>query len=64
MLFGCLHQLKEVWVMLLWDTAVEACIIMCCNYAGEMVCYLVHSHLREVLGHFQAEWHMQELYLP
>ena len=25
-----------------------------------MVCCLVHQHLEDVLGHLQAEWHMQE----
>ena len=25
-----------------------------------MVCCLVHSHLKDILGHLQPEWHMQE----
>ena len=60
MLFGCLHQLKEVSVMVLRGTAVDAYIIMNGNYAWEMVCCLVHSHLKGILGNFQSEWHMQE----
>ena len=40
--------------------AVDAYIIMNGNYSWKTVCYLVHSHLKDVLGHLQSEWHVQE----
>ena len=46
--------------MVLGGKAVYAYIIVYCNYAGEMVYGLVHSHLKEVLEHFQTERHMLE----
>ena len=55
-----LHKLKQVSVMLLWDIAVYAHIIMYGNNAGEIVCYLVHVHLKDLLGHLQTERHVQE----
>ena len=39
--------------MLLRSAAIDAYIIM-------MVHYLVHAHLKDVLGHLQAESHAQE----
>ena len=46
--------------MLLGGMAVYTYIIMNGNYAWDMVCCLVHSHLKDILGHFQSEWHMQK----
>ena len=60
MLLVCLHQMEEVLVMVLTGMAVHACIIMYCDYAGEIVCCLVHSYLKDVLEHFQTKRHMQE----
>ena len=60
MLLGCLHQLKEVLVMVLRGTAVDAYIIMYWDNARDMVCFLVHSHLKDVLGHLQTRGHKQE----
>ena len=60
MLLGSCHQLEEVSVMFLRGTAVDAYIIMHYDYAGETVCCLVHLHLKDMLGHLQAKWHMQE----
>ena len=60
MLLGCLHQLEEVLVMLLWGMAIEAYIIMYHDYARETVFFLVIAHLKDVLGHLQTGWHMQE----
>ena len=59
-LLGCLYQLEKVSVMVLGGTAIDAYIIMYHDYAGEMLCCLVHLHLKDVLGHFQPERHMQE----
>ena len=39
--------------------AIDA-YIMYHDYAQETVCCLVHSYLKDVLGHHQAEWHTQE----
>ena len=61
MLAHHLHELQEVSVMLLRGMAIEAYIIMYGNYAREMVCYLVHVHLGDVMGHLHAKRHMQEL---
>ena len=60
-LFGCLHKLKQVLVMLLGGMAIYAYIIMNGNNANGRVCYLVHAHLKDVLGHLQTEWHVQEV---
>ena len=60
MLGCCLHKLQKVPVMFLRDAAINAYVIMHGNYAGEMVCYLVHAHLKDVQGHLQAERHVQE----
>ena len=46
--------------MLVRGMAVYAYIIMDGNYAWEMVYCLVHSHLKDILGHLQSELHMQE----
>ena len=58
MLFGSLHQLEEVSVMVLG--AVDAYIIMYHNNARETVYGLVYSHLKDILWHFQTKRHMQE----
>ena len=47
--------------MLFRDTAVYAYIIMNGNNPGEMVCCLVHAHLKDILGHLQTEWHVEEV---
>ena len=60
MLFGCLHQLQEVSVMLLGGMAIYTYIIFNDDYAWETVCFLFHLHLKDVLGHLQSKWHMQE----
>ena len=52
--------LQKVLVMLLGVMTIYAYIIMNDNYAQQMVCCLVHLHLKDVLGHLQSEWHMQE----
>ena len=46
--------------MLLRGTAIYAYIVMNGVNAPEMVCYLVHAHLKDTLGHLQAKWHVQE----
>ena len=46
--------------MLLRSAAIDAYIIMYGNNARETVCYLVHAHLKDILGHFQAKRHVQE----
>ena len=49
--------------MLLWGMAIDAYIIIssCITIMlGEMVCCLVHMHLKDILGHPQAKWHIQE----
>ena len=61
MLGCCLHMLQEVPVMFLRGVAIDANVIMYGNNAGEMVSYLVCAHLKDVLGHLQAERHAQEL---
>ena len=48
---GCLHQLEEVSVMLLWGITIDAYIIMYGNNAGKTVCCLIHLYLNDVLGH-------------
>ena len=60
MLFGCLHKLKQVLVILLRGMAVYAYIIMNSNNVGEAVCCHGHLHLKYILGHLQTEWHAQE----
>ena len=60
MLFGCLHELEQVSVMPLRGMAVYTYIIMYGDYAREMVCCLVHAHLKDILGHLQTKWHVQE----
>ena len=60
MLGCCLHELQELPKMLLRSAAVDAYIIMNDNNAAEMVHYLVHVHLKDILGHLQAERHAQE----
>ena len=40
MLLGCLHQLEEVFGHALWGAAVDAYMIMYCNYASKIVCCL------------------------
>ena len=60
MLGCCLPNLQEVPVMFLRSVAIDAYIIMNGGNAGEMVCYLVHVHLKDILGHLQAKRHAQE----
>ena len=47
--------------MFLRSAAVDTYIIVNGNNAGEMVHYLVHVHLKNVLGNLQAKSHAQEL---
>ena len=61
MLNGCLHKLKQVLVMLLGDMAMYAYVIMYGNNTGEMVCCLVHAHLKDILGHLHTEWYVLEM---
>ena len=46
--------------MLLRGTATYAYIVMYGDNTGRTVHYLVHVHLRDVLGHLQTEGHAQE----
>ena len=46
--------------MLFWGMAIDAYIVKYCNNAGEMVCCLVHTHLKDIQGHLQTKWNMQE----
>ena len=46
--------------MFFGSAAVDAYIIMDGNNAREKVCYLVHAHLKDILGHLQAKRHAQE----
>ena len=48
-------------LMLLGGTAIYAYIIMYDDYAREIVCCLVHVHLKDIQGHLQTEWHAQEM---
>ena len=48
MLGCCLHELQELLVMFLRSVAIDAYIIMNGINVGEMVCYLVHVHLKDV----------------
>ena len=57
---GNLHQAQEVPVMLLGATAEDTYIIMNGNNAKYVVCCLVYSYLKDILGHFQTEWHTQK----
>ena len=44
--------------MFLRSVAIDAYIIMDGNNARETVSYLVHVHLKDVLGHLQAKRHV------
>ena len=46
--------------MVLRGTAIDAYIIVYSNDARETACCLVHSHLKDVLGHLLTKRHMQE----
>ena len=46
--------------MILGSTAIYTYTIVYHNYAGETVCGLVHSHLKDILGYLQTERHMLE----
>ena len=46
--------------MVLRGMAIYTYIIVYCNYAGETICGLVHSHLKDILGHLQTERPIQE----
>ena len=59
MLSCYLHELQEVPVMFL-RSEVDAYIIINGDNAGETVSYLVHVHLKDILGHLQAKRHAQE----
>ena len=41
--------------MLPWGMAIYAYVIMYGDNAGETVHYVVHMHLKDILGHFQAK---------
>ena len=47
-------------VMLLRGMAIDTYIVMNGDNARKTVCYLVHVHLKDVLGHLHTEWHAQE----
>ena len=64
MFLGCLRELEWVSVMLPGGIAIYAYIVMYVNYAGETVCCLVHSHLKDDLGHLQTKCHVQEIVPP
>ena len=51
MLFGCLHQLEEVLVMVLRGMAIDTYIVVYCVNVGVTVYCLVHSHLKDTQGH-------------
>ena len=34
---------------------------MSCDYSREMDCCLVHTHLKDIVGHLQTERHTQEM---
>ena len=55
-----LHKLQQVLVMLLGGMAVDIYIAINGNHARETVCYLVHAHMKDVLGHLQAKQNVQE----
>ena len=57
----CLHKLQQLLVMFLRGVAVDTYVIMYGDNAGEMVCYLDHAHLKDILGHLQTKRHAQEL---
>ena len=60
-MLGCyLHKLQEVSVMFVRSVALDAYIIVNGDNAGE-VHYVVHMHLKDILGHLQAKRHVQEL---
>ena len=46
--------------MFLRSAFIDAYIMVNDNNAGEIVCYPVHAHLKDVLGHLQAKRHAQE----
>ena len=46
--------------MVLGVKAVDTYIVMYHNNSRETVCCLVHSHLKDTLGHFQTERPMEE----
>ena len=50
--------------MLLGGMTIYVYIVMYGDYAGEAVCFLVHTHLKDTLRHLQTEWHMQEMMPP
>ena len=55
MLGHCLHKLQEVPVMFLRGVAIDGYIIVNGDNAGEIVCYLVHVHLKDILGHLKGK---------
>ena len=56
----CLHELYQVSVMLLRHSPIETYIIMDCDAARELVCHLLHVHLKDILQHHKTEWLAQE----
>ena len=54
-LHSCLYQLHKVSVMLLWDTTINADIVVDCNGTWELVSDLVHAHFEDVLAHLKAK---------
>ena len=63
-LHSSLYELDKVPVVPFWGLAVDVYVIMDGNDTGEMVSYLVHLHLEDVLAHLHSEMHAQELILP
>ena len=41
--------------------AIDAYIIMYCNYSREAISNVIHAHLQYILGHFQTKWLMKEV---
>ena len=50
--------------MVLRGMAIDAYVVMYHNYAGEMVCHMVHSHLEDILDIFNLKEICRNLYLP
>ena len=46
--------------MLFGGMVIYVYIIMDGKNTGEMVCHLVHAHLKDNLRHLQTEWHEHE----
>ena len=58
-----LHQIQEIFVLLLKGFSIYYCVILCnCNF-GTVLCYLVHLHLEHILGYLKAKWLPQKMIL-